>query len=200
MDSSKLIFKLFLDNPAALKPGEIVPAFHNLIQQKAIPDHLLIDVADYEHVPNGPGTLLVSHEANIHLDEGTGGRGLMYIRKQAIAGDLAERVRQTLRYTLETALRLEQHSLLSARGLKFRTDELLFRINDRLHGPNTGETFDAVRPALEGVLAEAYPIADVRLEYAPASPLDLFEVRIKSSTNPGAAAMLECLGFFPAIA
>ena len=50
MDSSKLAFKFFLENPAALKPGEVVPVFHNFIQTHSIPDHLLIDVADYEHV------------------------------------------------------------------------------------------------------------------------------------------------------
>ena len=199
MDSSKLAFKLFLENPSALAPGEIVPVFHNLIQQKAVPDHLLIDVADYEHVPNGPGSLLVSHEANIHLDDGGGRRGLLYIRKQPIAGDLPERIRQVLRYTLEVAHKLEQHPSLAGR-VKFKTDELVFRINDRLHGPNSTTTYEEVKPALESILAEAYPIADVKLDYRPASPLDLFEVKIKSSTNPGVAAMLECLGFFPAVA
>ncbi|QOV89505.1 hypothetical protein [Humisphaera borealis] len=199
MDSSKLAFKLFLENPSALASGEIVPVFHNLIQQKAVPDHLLIDVADYEHVPNGPGSLLVSHEANIHLDDGQGRRGLLYIRKQPIAGDLPERIRQVLRYTLEVAHKLEQHPSLAGR-VKFKTDELAFRINDRLHGPNSTTTYEAIKPALEAVLAEAYPIADLTLEYRPASPLDLFEVKVKSSTNPGAAAMLECLGFFPAVA
>ncbi len=198
MDSSKLIFKLFLENPDALKPGEIVPVFHSFIQQKAVPDHLLIDVADYEHVPNGPGTLLVSHEANIHLDNDQTRPGLMYVRKQPLKGDLKDRIRATLRYTLEVAHRLEQHPALGGR-VRFGTHEMLFRINDRLHGPNTPATFDAVRPALEEVLAEAYPIATVALDYTHA-PQELFEVRAKSSTNPGVGAMLECLGFLPAIA
>ena len=60
-------------------------------------------------------------------------------------------------------------------------------------------TFDAIRPALEDVLAEAYPIATISLDYTHA-PQELFEVRAKSSTNPGVSAMLECLGFIPAIA
>jgi len=198
MESSKLAFKFFLENPDAIAAGEIVPVFHSLIQQKAVPDHLLIDVADYEHVPNGPGTLLVSHEANIHLDDGKGERGLLYFRKQPLPGDLAERLRQVLRYTLEVALKLEQHPALAGK-VKLRTDELVFRIHDRLNAPNSPETFEAVKPALESVLAEAYPIAELRLDYKP-SPGELFEVRIKSSTNPGAAAMLECLGFVPAAA
>jgi hypothetical protein len=198
MDSSKLAFKFFLDNPAAVAPGELVPVFHSFIQTHAIPDHLLIDVADYEHVPNGPGTVLVSHEANIHLDLAEGRPGLLYVRKQPLKGDLRERIRAALRYTLEVALRLERHPALAGR-VKFNTQELIFRINDRLHGPNTPETFAAIRPALEDVLAEAYPIATVAVDYTHA-PQELFEVRVKSSTNPGVSAMLECLGFVPAVA
>ena len=197
MLSSKLIFKLFLTDPHALKPGEIVPVFHNLIQTKAIAEHLLIDVADYEHVPEGPGSVLVAQEVNIHLDHGQGKPGLMYVRKQPIAGDLVARIREVLRFTLDIAHRLEQHPALADKA-KFRTDEMVFRINDRLHGPNNAATFDAVKPALEAVLSEAYPIADLTFEHR-SDAMELFEIHVRSSTNPGTAAMLECLGFFPAI-
>jgi hypothetical protein len=60
----------------------IVPVFHRWIQQKSFPNHLLVDVADYAHVPEGPGTLLVSHEANIHFDRDGGKPGVLYVRKQ----------------------------------------------------------------------------------------------------------------------
>jgi len=93
-------------------------------------------------------------------------------------------------------MRLKQHPTLAGR-VKFNTQELVLRINDRLHGPNKPETYEAIRPALEDVLAEAYPIATVSLDYTHA-PAELFEVRAKSSTNPGVGAMLECLGFLPA--
>lgn len=198
MDSSKLVFKLYLADPSAVKPGELVPVFHSFIQARSVPDHLLIDVADYDHVPNGPGTVLVSHEANIHLDHGEGRPGLMYVRKQPLAGDLGTRLRSALRYALEVALLLEQHPALAGR-VRFNTRELVFRVNDRLHGPNDPATFDAVRPALADALAEAYPTATVALDYTHA-PRELFEVRAKSSTGPGVGAMLECLGFLPAIA
>lgn len=198
MDSSKLVFKLFLANPSALKPGEIVPVFHNLIQTKSVADHMPIDVADYEHVPNGPGTLLVTDEANVHLDYHEGRPGLMYVRKRPLAGDLKERVRTALRYTLETALKLEQHPMLGGR-VKFATNELVFRINDRLAGPNTTETFAAVKADLEAALTEAFPIATLTLTQH-GRPDELFEVRIKADNDPGAGAMLECLGYFPAVA
>src|SRR2546423_15285818 len=87
MDSHKLVLKFFLDDPSAVPETSFVPVFHSFIQTHALPDHLLIDVADYTHVPDGPGTVLVSHEANLYMDHSVGGRlGLMYQRKQPIAG------------------------------------------------------------------------------------------------------------------
>src|SRR5439155_26999201 len=84
MNAQKLCIKLFLKDPAQLHGVKLVPIFQSWIQMHAIEDHLAIDVADYEHVPDGPGTVLVTHEANFALDN-TGGRpGLLYQRKQQI--------------------------------------------------------------------------------------------------------------------
>ena len=52
----------------ALPARELVPVFHRWIQTGAVPGHLLIDVADYDHVPEGPGILLVAHEGNLGMD------------------------------------------------------------------------------------------------------------------------------------
>ena len=65
MESSKFSVKFFVQDPSTI--GEItdlVPLFHSWIQTHALADHLLIDVADYAHVHNGPGIVLVSEEAN----------------------------------------------------------------------------------------------------------------------------------------
>ena len=53
---------------AAFPTRELVPVFHRWIQTGAIPGHLLVDVADYDHVPEGPGILLVAHEGNLGID------------------------------------------------------------------------------------------------------------------------------------
>src|SRR5205814_1119849 len=121
----------------------------------ALADHLLIDVADYKHVPEGPGTVLVSHEANIYTDQGEGRLGLLYFRKQPFAGaaTFAERLRATFRDALEACNLLEEEPALHGR-VRFRTDELLFRVYDRLLAPNTDETFAEVKPELEAFLSE----------------------------------------------
>ncbi|MCG3149983.1 MAG: hypothetical protein PCFJNLEI_03450 [Verrucomicrobiae bacterium] len=81
MDTFKFGVKLFFTNsPKPLK--DYIPVFHGWIQRQALPGHMLLDVHDYSHVHHGPGILLVSHEANISVDEAEGRRGLVYIRKQ----------------------------------------------------------------------------------------------------------------------
>jgi hypothetical protein len=82
MSTHKFGVKLFFTEPATKPLKEYIPVFHGWIQGQVLPGHLLIDVHDYSHVFHGPGILLVSHEANMSVDEGGGVRGLVYTRKQ----------------------------------------------------------------------------------------------------------------------
>ena len=195
MDSHKLIVKFFAEDVPGVDESAFVPVLHSFIQTHALPDHLMIDVADYTHVPDGPGTVLVSHEANLYLDHTVGGRlGLMYQRKQPVAG--AATFRDRLAVVFDSALRaaalLEESPALNGR-LKFRTGDLAFRINDRLHAPNSRETYDAVAPDLRSYLGDLYRGSDVAIEYAAGSPLQLFQVNVKATNPPTVAALLDRL-------
>jgi hypothetical protein len=196
MDSHKLIVKLFVERPAAwtLDESVFVPVFHSFIQTHALSDHLLIDVADYTHVPDGPGTMLVAHEANLSMDHSVGSFGLMYQRKQPIPGADAfgDRLAAVFGHALRAAARLEEEPSLAGR-LKFRTQEVAFRINDRLHAPNTRETYEQVAPALREFFAELYRGSEVAIEQAKTSPLQLFQVNIKASRPPAIADLLQRL-------
>jgi hypothetical protein len=199
MDSHKLIVKFFAEDPAPVALSEFVPVFHGLIQAKAFPDHLLIDVADYQHVHHGPGIVLVAHEANFYTDAGEGRPGLMYQRKQPIEGanSLSQRLAHVAAAALRACVRLEQEPVLEGR-VRFRTDELLFRVNDRLLAPNTPETFRQVEPELRAFLSDLYPGDGISLEPRH-SPQTLFEVRIKTSNRSPAADLLEQLEALPAL-
>lgn len=155
MDSHKIVVKLFVEDSSQLDVHEFVPIFHSWIQQKLVPDHLLIDVSDYGHVHHGPGTLLVSHEANFYTDQGEGRLGLMYARKQPVPGTFADRLRQAFVATLEGAKRLESDARLAGR-IRFKTDEILVAIHDRLHAPSVPETFEAVRGDMQQFFENAY--------------------------------------------
>lgn len=193
MESHKLSFKLFVEDGSVLAGHEFVPVFQSWIQQSRITDHLVIDVADYQHVHNGPGTLLITLEANFATDREAGRLGLLYMRKQAIPNTdtFAERLRIVLRSVIEAAQWLQEDPALAGK-IKFRTNELQFRIYDRLLAPNTADTFAAVKPELENLIAEVYGGAPLVMNFKPAEQ-PLFEVQIKAPGSPTLAQLLEKL-------
>ena len=196
MESHKLVVKLFADGAADLSAEAVVPVFHAWIRDQGLTEHLLIDVADYAHVPDGPGTVLVAHEANIHFDREGGQPGLLYVRKQPVdgAGTFRERVSAVFRSAFEAAAKLEKEPALD--GVRFRASEIVFRINDRLLGPNEPATFAAVKGDLEALAAKLFK-GDVTLEHRQDAHR-LFEVRIKSTAPTTVTDLLNRLGPAPA--
>jgi hypothetical protein len=198
MESFKLSIKFFAADGVSLDAARIVPVFHRWIQSQAqaplLPEHLLIDVADYAHVVDGPGVVLVSHEANISADSTEGRLGLLYMRKQPFvrtpAGTFAERLRQTLRYALHACRLLEEQSEGGA-GWRFRTDNPLFAVHDRLLAPNDAKTFAEVQPELTAVFSDLYD-ASVRVDYR-ADPARLFRAQITAPASPDLATLLRRL-------
>lgn len=154
--------KLFVADGVSVRPREFVPVFHRWIQTHALDDHLLIDIADYEHVPEGPGVLLVAHEGNYSVDLGDNRMGLAYNRKTPLPGSLAERVRAVARIVLRTCRLLEEEPAFAGR-IRFRGDALVVFANDRLHAPNRPETLAAFQPALEALLHTLYGDAACRI-------------------------------------
>ncbi len=153
MDVYKISIKLFTTTD--LGDSALVPVFHRWIADHVLDDHLLIDVADYAHVHHGPGTLLVSSEANIHLDR-TGGRsGLLYFRKAPVAGTFGERVRKVFLSAVAVASKLLDEPALQGK-LTFDTRQIELRFNDRLAAPNTPATFAAMKGDLEAFAAELF--------------------------------------------
>jgi len=195
MNPKRLSLKLFATR--AIPRDELhrfIGVFHRFIQEAAVPG-LLIDVADYAHVPAGPGTLLVSSEANLHMDRWDGRLGLSYVRKLPIARatSFRDRVRAVIAETVRAAATLEQEAVVAGR-LKFRTDELQIRVHDRLLAPNTTETYGAVKGELGEVLAELLPGVSLTVEHHP-DPLKLFEVRVKAvGSAPSLDQILQSVG------
>lgn len=187
MNSHKIVVKLFIEDPSRIDVHEFVPIFHSWIQQRLVPDHLLIDVADYAHVHHGPGTLLVTHEANFYTDQGEGRLGLMYARKQPFPGTFIDRLRQAFIATLEACKRLETDPRLAGR-IKFKTDELLVSIHDRLNAPSTPETFEAVRDDLQQFFTNAYG-TDVAIRQVGTDETP-FKVEVVTKQAPSLDALL----------
>lgn len=182
MEAFKIAIKFYIQDASFLTPSEFVPIYHSWIQTRAIADHILVDVADYGHVPDGPGTVLVAYEANIYADRIDGRLGLTYSRKQPAPGSFADRLRQALAAAIDAAAKLESDPRVQGR-LKFRTDEILLTLNDRLLSPNTAQTFKAIEQDLKTVLSEIYGSRTLKLDHRP-DPRALFQVKIKVEAAP----------------
>ena len=191
MEVTKIAVKLFAARPVP-ELREFIPVFHRWIQTHAVEDHLLIDVADYAHVVAGPGVVLVASEANFYFDYAANRPGLLYTRKAASPGSFADRLRVAVASCLKAAVLLEQETAFAGR-LRFKTDELLIRLNDRLLAPNNDATYAEVKPAVESLAVDLYPGGTFKLE-RPGTKENLFEVLIRSSTSPTTASLLEGLG------
>jgi hypothetical protein len=196
MEASKLQVKVFADTNERLALEAFIPIFHRWVKNHTL-DELLIDVANYAHVHRGPGVALIGHESDYFMEEGDGRPGLLLSRKRKVAA--AElRLPDAFGRALGAAALLERDAGAKAaspsgRPLRFRTNDFLFRINDRLLAPNSDATFGAVRPALEALCAKlfaggAYVLTSV------GTPKQLFSVRITTSTPADLATLLARLG------
>ena len=156
--------KVFAEPASAGAPRTIIPVFHRWIQEHAVPG-LLIDVADYTHLVDGPSVLLVAHEANYALDEGGGRPGLSYTRKQPSEGTFAERLATAAATLIGAARRLEQDTArMTGGGIAFLGNEIEFAANDRLAAPRTAETETALREALAAFGHRIFGGADVEIQ------------------------------------
>jgi hypothetical protein len=162
MQTHQLATKFFLADPDALDPEALIAVFHRWIRERRIGEgKLLIDVADYRHVPDGPGVMIIAHEGHYAVDSADGRPGLQFAAKRDPLGSAAERLRAGLRDALEACRALQDEPELG--GLRFRTDALQVRALSRRTAPNTDATFEALRPAIEEVLGALYDGAEITL-------------------------------------
>jgi len=154
MDLNRFCIKIFAADGPSAGIVDCVPVFHRWIQKQCIENHLLIDVADYSHVWQGPGIVLVSHQGNFSTDEEAGRLGLLYQRKQPAEGDLGARLRFALRTTLNAGRLLEED--LGGR-IKFRGDQVQISLNDRQQAPTGEETLSAIESFVSDLAAILFP-------------------------------------------
>jgi hypothetical protein len=190
MDAQKLQLKIYVapESARGLETEALIPVFHRWIKEHTLPE-LLVDVANYGHVPEGPGVVLIGHGSDYFMDEGEGRTGLLHSRKRAGAGP-ADRLSDLARRTLHAASLLERDPTLAGK-LRFATNELLFRVNDRLT-PNSDATLAALRPELEALAKRLFegPFQLARV----GGPRELFAVRLTSTESTPVATLLARAG------
>ncbi len=175
MELQHVNVKIYVEGELPVDPEQFIAVFHGWVQEQAA-EFVLIDVADYSHVPEGPGVMLIGLEADYSIDE-TGGRwGLLYNRKAAQDGSNADRIRDALRMAAGACLKLEGQ--FSTDGLTFTRSEFDLIINDRALAPNTSETWEAARPEMESALSSTLGSNAFSLEHH-GDPRNRFAVSVQ---------------------
>jgi len=130
--------KLLLKAPERVDLHAVVSVYHSWIQDQST-DELLLDVASYAHVKDGPGVILIGHESDYSLDMTDGRLGFRYNRKALGDGNNQSRLEQAVSAALRAVERLETDERIE-NSFQFdgRNIELFF--NDRLLAPNTDQT------------------------------------------------------------
>ena len=155
MNLQHLNVKIFTEKSAEEIPMEsYIPIFHSWIQKK-VTEEMLLDVADYAHVPEGPGVMLIGHHANVSMDEVEGRLGLLYNRKVKEEGTNAEKLKRVLRWAYGHAKRLENEASVKGK-LKFKAGSLQVTVNDRLLGENNELNAKILESELEKLIAEIF--------------------------------------------
>lgn len=141
----------------------VIPVFHRWIQDGVLTHELAIDVADYRHVPEGPGVILVAHEAIYSLDQGDGFLGLLYDRRTVVEGTPQDRLQQAARAALHACRLLEEESTLGG-DLRFDAGRIQLSVNDRSIAPNTDHTDHMLRPEMEQLIESLWGACDYAIE------------------------------------
>jgi hypothetical protein len=178
--------KLLVKDPDRVNVDAVVPVFHSWIQGQVC-DELLLDVADYSHVPDGPGIVLIGHEADYALDNTNSQLGVRYSRKAPMPGDNSERLQQAVRSALLALQRLDEDLKLNFNG---RDIELA--VNDRLLAPNNAETRSSVEPEFNRLFAALFGGEGYTLTY-PSDPRSLFRVAARASREFSVSELLQNL-------
>lgn len=183
--------KLLASDPAGVDLEPLIPIFHGWIRDRVF-EELLLDVADYRHVPEGPGVMVIGHQANYSVDNSDNRLGVRYNRKAVLEGTNQDRLRQAARAALTAFQRLETEPALSGK-LRFGGRELELLINDRALAPNNDSTRAAAQPEFHAFFGKLFQGADYALTHET-EPRRPFTVRVKTSKSFSVAELVVNLG------
>lgn len=190
VDLQRLHVKLYLEDESSLSSELAFRVFNAWIPETT--EEVLVDVADYTHVPLGPQTLLVGHDSNYALDNTDGRLGLLYGRKTPASGGTQDRLRDAFRAALRACRRLEEQADLAGK-VRFRGEEALLLVNDRLRAPNSEETLKALRPELDAFLSGLWGGARTQV-VRDEDPRQRFTLHLRAAGEFDVPSLLRNLG------
>jgi len=180
MNLERFCVKFFVTPDTQVEDEAIfIDIFQDWIRLRKL-DGVLLDVADYSHVPNGPGIMLIAYETNYAMDHGNGEFGLYAQRKVSEDGSQQDRILSLIRSTAAFGKLLETDDRVD---VKLAGHKFLYMSNDRLHGPNTDEAFEAVKGDLEAIASKLYPGQSVTVSRVDNNPSDRLTALVEAQTS-----------------
>ena len=160
MELQKIEIKFFAVERQPVPLTGFIDVFHGCIQAS---DGVYHDVADYSHMHQGPGIVLVAPDFHVSVDETGGRRGLLFQQKTSLEGTNQERLARVFQSALENCRRLQAEPALQGK-LEFRFDEFEITLNDRLLAPNGDETYGVLKAEIEPFVSRLFGGAEIALE------------------------------------
>lgn len=182
--------KLLVQNADEASLPLLIPVFHSWIEDQN-GDELLIDVADYTHVPAGPGVVLIGHEGNYSVDNTANRLGVRYNRKAGCEGGNQVCLAQSARAALTACRRLEEEPRLEGK-FRFNGQDIEIFINDRLLAPNNAATRSAFDADFQAFSRTLFRGKGYSISYGE-DPRSLFTAYVKAAQPFSAAELLESL-------
>jgi len=150
IDVQRVAVKVFTNAPPDLQLDPFLRIFGRWRAEKDHPGAWL-DLADYAHLPRGPGILLIGKGCNFSFDLAGAAPGVLYVSKKGLAGPLDERLGSVFRVCFDLARRLAAEPEFPA-GVQLDTGSLELVFNDRLETPHQAATDRLLRPAVSATL------------------------------------------------
>ena len=191
MELQHVNFKLRIAHAGEADLAPLIPVFHGWIQAQVFGD-LLLDVADYRHVPGGPGVVLIGQEGDYSVDNTDDRLGVRYNRKASLGGSNQDRLRQAARAALTASRQLEAEPGLEGK-FRFGGREIELFFNDRLLAPNRDATREAAQPDLDEFLRKLFRGSEYSLKYEN-DPRRLFGLTVQTSRPFLVSELLANLG------
>jgi len=182
--------KLLVRNAEAVRLEPLIPVFHSWIEAQN-GDELLIDVADYTHVPAGPGIVLIGHEGNYSVDNTDNRLGVRYNRKATFGGSNQECLAQAARAALTACWRLEAEPRLGG-SFRFNGQDIEIFVNDRLIAPNNAATREAFDADFHLFSQKLFRGKEYSISYGD-DPRSLFTAYVKAARPFPVAELLDAL-------
>jgi hypothetical protein len=142
-------------------------------------------------VHDGPGIVLIGHQADYSLDNTHGRLGVRYNRKAPFDGRNGDRLKQAACSALQACQRLEAEAALAGR-IRFNGQDVEVFINDRLLAPNREAIRRSLAPEFKAFFDTLFRGSDYVMSYDP-DPRRLLRVSVTASKHFLAAELVRNL-------